>query len=430
MLLNKELQSKSKILSLSPFFDHDTGLIRVGGRLHNSDYNYEKRHPILVDSSHHITKLYFEREHLRNLHAGPQLLLSSVRENIWPTNGRKLARRVVKQCVVCVRARGQTQFPKMGDLPANRISVDFPFNSVGVDYAGPFLILNRKGRGAKLIKCYLCLFICLRFKCVHLEPVSDLTRESFIMTLRRFIARRGKPLEMHSDNGRNFVATAKELSSFLNSNTEPLSEFASGEGIKFTFIPAYAPHFGGIWEAGIKSAKYHIKRVMGNAHLTFEEIGTLFAQIEAILNSRPLCPMSSSPDDLLSLSPGHFIIGRPLNALPTPNLEDCNPNILLRYARLEQIRQKFWRKWQKEYITELQQRTKWKRDTTKLKIGDMVLLHEDNVPPLSWRLGRVEKLYPGRDGISRVADIYTVRGSVRRPLIRLCPLPVAEDLRS
>ncbi|XP_049868042.1 uncharacterized protein LOC126368193 [Pectinophora gossypiella] len=427
---NKQLESKCKLLCLSPFMDTNTNLIRVGGRIGTSNYPFNKRHPILLDSSHHISKLYFEREHIRNLHAGPQLLLSIIRESVWPINGRKLARRIVKNCVTCTRVRGQTLYPKMGNLPAYRVSVDYPFKSVGVDYAGPFFILNRKGRGAKLLKCYLCLFVCLRFKCVHLEAVSDLTKEAYIMTLRRFVARRGKPTEIYSDNGRNFVAAAKDITKFLNDNQQSLSEFASEEGIKFNFIPAYAPHFGGIWEAGVKSAKYHIKRVMGNTHLTFEELCTLFAQVEAILNSRPLCPMSSSPNDFLSLSPGHFIIGRPLNALPAPSLEESKENNLQRYARLEQIRQVFWRRWQREYISELQSRTKWRADTTRLNVGDLVLLHEDNVPPLNWRLGRVSRLFPGPDGISRVADINTIRGSVRRPLVRLCPLPTAGETQA
>lgn len=151
--------------------------------------------------------------------------------------------------------------------------------------------------------------------------------------------------------------------------------------------------------------------------------------MEAILNSRPLCPLSSSPNDLLSLSPGHFIIGRPLTALPPPALADCHDNQRKRYEHLETIRQHFWRRWQKEYISELQQRTKWKSNTAQLNIGDMVLISEDNTPPLCWRLGRVLRLIPGPDGISRVADIQTMKGCVRRSLTRLCPLPNAEELQ-
>ncbi|XP_045448476.1 uncharacterized protein LOC123656907 [Melitaea cinxia] len=249
------------------------------------------------------------------------------------------------------------------------------------------------------------------------------------MTLRRFIARRGKPAEIFCDNGRNFVAAAKELGQFLKTNQESLSDFATQETIKFVFSPSRAPHFGGIWESGIKSAKYHLKRVMGNSHVTFEELLTLFTQVEAILNSRPLCPMSSSPDDLLSLSPGHFLIGRPLTAPPTQAFDNHNENTLQRYERIEKMYQHFWQRWQREYISEIQQRTKWRTNKAKLNVGDLVLIHEDHVPPLCWRLGRVTRLFPGPDGVSRVADLSTTRGCVRRPLVRLCPLPTAEDLQ-
>ncbi|XP_041987938.1 uncharacterized protein LOC121739506 [Aricia agestis] len=366
------------------------------------------------------------------MHAGPQLLLAIVREFIWPVNGRHLARSTVNNCVICRRMRGKTIQPKMGNLPAQRVNPDFPFLSVGIDFGGPFFILNRKGRGSRLIKCYLCLFVCLRYKCIHLEAVSDMSKDAFIMTLRRFIARRGKPTEIFSDNGRNFVAAAKEIGQFLKQNEEYLSQFASHQGITFNFIPTYAPHFGGIWEAGIKSAKFHIKRVMANSKLTFEEISTLFAQVEAILNSRPLCPLSSSPNDLLPLSPGHFLIGRPLTALPpAPSLDDAgNNNEKKRYKHLQRLRQHFWQRWQKEYLSELQQRSKWRQNTDRLAIGDMVLLAEDNLPPLCWRLGRVVRLFPGPDAISRVAEVTTARGCVRRALTRLCPLPKAEDLNS
>lgn len=359
------------------------------------------------------------------MHKCSQLLLACVRETVWPINGRHLARRTVHACVRCRRIQGKTLTPMMGNLPAQRITPDFPFRTVGVDFAGPFLTLNRKGRGARLTKTYLCLFVCFRYKCVHLEAVSDLSKDAFIMTLRRFISRRGKPAEIFCDNGRNFVAAAKEIGNFLKTNHGPVVDFVTNEGVKFVFSPTYAPHFGGIWEAGVKSAKYHLKRVMGNNHLTFEEICTLFTQVEAVLNSRPLCPLSPSPNDYHFLTPGHFLIGRALNALPGPSLEHENQNNLQRYMKLEQIHQHFWQRWQREYVAELQQRSKWRTKSASLKVGDLVLLHEDNVPPLSWRMGRVSRLFPGTDGVTRVADVQTTRGCFRRPLNRICPLPTS-----
>ncbi|XP_041980797.1 uncharacterized protein LOC121734329 [Aricia agestis] len=363
------------------------------------------------------------------MHAGPQLLLSLIRESIWPINGRCLARNTVHRCITCRRHQGRPLNPIMGNLPVQRVMPDFPFKTVGIDFAGPFYILNKRGRGARTIKAYLCLFICFRFKCLHLEAVSDLSKYGFLQALRRFISRRGKPSEIFCDNGKNFVAAAKEIGNFIKANKNAISDFATDEHIKFIFSPAHAPHFGGLWEAGVKSAKFHIRRVMGNTHLTFEELGTLFTQVEAILNSRPLCPLSSNPNDYRSLTPGHFLIGRSLLSLPSPSLNDKSTNHLQRYARLEQIRQHFWQRWQKEYVSELQQRCKWKTDCSTLQEGDLVLLMEDNLPPLSWKLARVLRLFPGSDAVSRVAELRTSTGATyRRPLAKLCPLLSGAEL--
>lgn len=418
---NKILSPKSHITSLAPFIDSQ-GILRVGGRLDKSEYDFCKRHPILLCAKHPLTKLIFTHEHLRLLHAGPQLMLASVREQFWPIGGRDLARRTARRCVTCTRHYGKTMTNIMGNLPSPRVTPGFPFSSVSVDFAGPFLITDRRGRGCKITKCYLCLFICLRYKCVHLEAVSELSKDSFILSLRRFIARRGKPREIYCDNGRNFVAAAKEINDFFKHHEDSIVNFASDHDIKFMFSPAYAPNFNGYVESGIKSAKFHIKRILGTTHLTFEELSSLFSQIEAILNSRPISPLSSSPNDYAALTPGHFLLGRPLMSLPAPDLREINQTRLDRFRQLEQMRQHFWQRWQTEYITELQQRTRWKVRCKDLQEGDLVILKEDNLPPLLWRLGRVKTLHPGSDGVPRVADIETSRGVVRRALNRICQL--------
>ncbi|XP_050561406.1 uncharacterized protein LOC118271003 [Spodoptera frugiperda] len=422
----KSLNSKAALASLNPFLD-ENGILRVGGRIESSSYQYDKRHPILLHANHFLTKLIFKQEHLRLLHAGPQHLLASIRERYWPVGGRNLARRAARECVTCRRFNARTMDNIMGNLPADRVETDFPFSTIGTDFAGPFLITDRKGRGCKITKSYLCIFICFRYKCVHLELVSDLSMEAFLLTLKRFIARRGKPKVIYCDNGRNFVAAAKEINSFLESNSDSIKDSTSREGIEFRFSPAYAPHFGGLWEAGVKSAKFHLYRVLKNIHLTFEELSSLFAQIEAILNSRPLCPLSPSPQDLSPLTPGHFIIGRPLTSLPSPYLLDYSTNRLDRFQRLEQARQHFWKRWSTEYVTELQQRTKWKVRCRELKVDDLVLIKDDGTPPLCWRLGRVSKLFLGTDGVPRVADVSTSQGTVRRAINRLCLLPSPDD---
>ncbi|XP_028040654.1 uncharacterized protein LOC114250816, partial [Bombyx mandarina] len=158
------------------------------------------------------------------------------------------------------------------------------------------------------------------------------------------------------------------------------------------------------------------------AHLTFEEYSTVLAQIEAVLNSRPLSPLSSDPQDFSPLTPSHFLIGRPLTAPVCDDVRDVPINRLQRYQRLELLRQQFWNRWTKEYISELQVRAKWTVNKDELKPNSLVVIKDNNLPPLKWRLGRVVRTMPGSDGISRVADIRTAAGGVRRTFSKICPL--------
>lgn len=423
-LTNKLELKSSRILSSLNIFLDENNIIRVGGRLLNSDYTYDKKHPKLLCSKHHLTSLIFKYEHLKLLHAGPQLILSHIRENWWPLGGRTLARKIVRQCIICCRMRGKVIQPIMGNLPKERITASFPFMICGVDYAGPLFILNRRGRGAKLEKCYICLFVCFTTKALHLELVTSLSSDSYILALKRFISRRGKPSQIYSDNGKNFVGAAREFTKFLHDSRNSIVDYASENKIEFKFIPPYSPHFGGLWERGISSCKHHIHRVIKNANLTYEEFSTVLVQIEAVLNSRPMYPMSTDINDLNPITPSHFLIGRPLTSPAERDVTDTALPALSRFKRIEQLRQSFWKRWSTEYISELQRRTKWQSDQGDLKEGTLVLIKEDNLPPLKWRLGRVTKsLYPGSDKITRVADIRTATGIVRRAFSKICPLP-------
>uniref|UniRef100_A0A2A4JM97 Uncharacterized protein n=1 Tax=Heliothis virescens TaxID=7102 RepID=A0A2A4JM97_HELVI len=424
LFLNKQLPKKSALLKFNLFLDEHK-IMRVNGRLQYSDLPYDTKCPILLQSNHHFTKLLFEYEHKRLFHAGPQLLLASIRDSYWPIRGRNLARSCYRKCVRCCRLKGQTVTPVMGNLPPQRLQAEgFPFQNIGLDYAGPIQCVSRQGRGCKIVKVYIAIFVCFTTKSIHLELVGDLTSNTFIMALKRFISRRGKPINIYSDNGTSFVGAANELSKFLKTNCDSLSEEMAQEGINFNFIPAYSPHFAGLAEAGVKSTKHHLIRVLGLCNLTYEELYTTLVQVEAILNSRPLTPLSSNPEDLMPLTPGHFIIGRPLTSLPTIDITDHSTNSLSRFQRIEKLRQQFWRRWSKEYISELQLRTKWHTSKGSLKPNALVLLKDDNMPPLKWKLGRIVATYPGRDGVSRVADVKTSYGLVRRSFSKICPLPL------
>ncbi|XP_052748143.1 uncharacterized protein LOC128200069 isoform X2 [Galleria mellonella] len=421
LLSNKQLPFKNRLVSLSPFIDFDN-LIRVGGRLNDSHYDYNVKHPILLSGKHRLCELIFNMLHKKFMHSGPQLLLATARHNYWPIGGLNLAKRIVRSCVRCTRFKGKTIQPMMGNLPEKRVHLEFPFLETGVDYAGPVLIADRKGRGCKIIKSYICVFVCFATKAAHLELVSDLTKEAFIAALNRFIARRGKPQTIFSDNGTTFVGTFHELSKLLKQSE--LSTDLAEQGINFSFIPAYTPHFGGLWESLVRSTKHLLRRILDKTHLNYEEMATLLIQIEAILNSRPITPISDNPSDIYPLTPAHFLIGRSIIFLPHPEIVDRRFSSLQRFQRIELLKQHFWNRFSNEYVVWLQQKTKWHRSYGELKEGTLVVIKEKTSPPLMWLMGRVIRIIPGRDGIARVADIQTKKGVMRRAYNTICPLPV------
>lgn len=426
LLKGSNLSNKSKILSLNPFLHGN--LIRVGGRIRNSNQSFEKTHPIILPKGNKLTDLILKNEHERLLHAGTQTMLSSIRETYWPISGRNLCKKIIKNCVRCFRVKPTNLNYLMGDLPDIRVNNYLPFHNVGTDFCGPFLLKDRKGRGSKSHKAYICLFVCMSTKAVHLELVSELTTDAFLATLHRFISRRGKPLNIHSDNALNFVGAKNELLrvySFLNLNHENIANKLAADQINWHFIPARSPNFGGIWEAGIKSTKYHIKRVIGNVALNFEEFNTVLSRVEAILNSRPLCPLTSDPTDSTALTPAHFLIGKTLTALPERDITEVHEGRLTRWQRLQSIIQHYWTRWHKEYLSELQTRTKWRQNSHKvLQEGSLVLVKDDNSAPMNWQLGRITKFYPGQDGIVRVVNVKVRDTVVKRAITRICVLPI------
>ncbi|XP_011687442.1 PREDICTED: uncharacterized protein LOC105449756 [Wasmannia auropunctata] len=372
----KPLNSKSKILTLHPFLDGD-GLIHVGGRLRHAPIEFARKYPVILPKKHHLTELIIRDTHYRNLHAGSQAVLAAVRSSYWHISGKDAIRRVSRKCIVCYRTSPITAAQLMGNLPAHRVTQARPFLNTGVDYAGPFSIkISRNKTG----KAYLSIFICLSTKAVHFELVPDLSAVSFLNAIKRLIARRGKCLNLYSDNSTTFVGANNqllELKEFLAKDTtqSQLQEYLTGQFVNWKFIPPYSPHIGGLWEAAVKSAKTHMKRIIGMTPLTFEELLTILVQIEACLNSRPLTPISNDPTDLQALTPGHFIIGEALNAIPERDLIEVPVNRLTRYQLIIQMKRSFWSRWSQEYISQLQQRFKWKRlEDANIQIGTMVLI--------------------------------------------------------
>jgi hypothetical protein len=423
------IEKNSTIRNLSPFLD-ENGVIRVGGRIRNANLAYNQKHPVLIPKNHNVTEAIIRHFHVKNLHSGTQSTLASIRQQYWPIAGRNKIKQIIHKCISCFRAKPIIAQQKMGDLPVKRLEPARPFINSGLDYCGPILIKTHRGRGKqKTIKAYVCLFICLSTKAIHIELVSDLTADTFLDALKRFVSRRGTVKSIISDNATNFIKANKDLIDlhqfFQNSEiSRKLVTTLSNENIQWKFIPPRTPNFGGLWEAGVKSVKFHIKRVVGETVLTYDELYTLLTRIEACLNSRPLVPMSNDPNDLTAITPGHFLIGEALTAPLEPDLTELKINRLSRHQLLERLRQHFWKRWRTEYLSYLQGRTKWQSPSPSLQPGDLVLLVEDNVPPLCWPLGRIQQVHPGSDGNVRVVTVKTNRGTYKRGVRKVCVLPI------
>lgn len=292
------------------------------------------------------------------------------------------------------------------------------------------MVKESRRRSARTYKSYLCLIVCHAVKAVHLELVTELTTEAFIASLDRFVARRGLCQSITTDGGTNFVGAKRylsEVSEMLDRENLTLSDQLAARGIIWRINPPSGAHFGGIFESGIKSTKYHLKRVIGSQVLTFEELYTVLAKVEAMLNSRPLVALSSDPNEVDALTAGHFLIGRPLVSLPEPSFNDEMP-LRSRWKLLQRLSQSFWRIWSRDYLHTLQQRNKWmKTGNPQPKLNDLVSIFEPNLPACTWRTGRVVKLHKGKDNIIRVITVKTSRGELVRPSNKVCLIPTSPD---
>lgn len=404
--------------------------MRVGGRLAAANMSQEFKHPQILPAKNILTTLIISDIHIRNMHAGTQLTLHTLRQRFWVPNARNTIKQIIHRCVKCFRyAKSNHARQIMGNLPSPRITPTRAFLSSGVDYAGPITLRMYKGRCKKTSKGYICLFVCLSTRAVHLEMVSDMTTEAFVAAFRRFTSRRGKCADLYSDCGTNFVGANSELlelrSHLIKKGRDPqLASIMADEGTNWHFIPPGSPNFGGLWESAVKSVKYHIRRTIGPTLLTYEEMTTVLCQVEACLNSRPLCAISDDPDDLLALTPGHFLIGEPLNMLPDPDLTKSPENRLNRWQLLQRMTQNIWDRWHKEYISSLQNLPKWQNASANVQINDLVLVSDERLPPAKWLLGRVTQIHPGQDNKVRVVTVKHSGGEIKRNTRKLCVLPI------
>ena len=331
-------------------------------------------------------------------HSGVKATLTELRSRFWIVKGRSVVRQVLYQCLICKRHEGRPcQVPPPTPLPSFRVEEAPPFAHTGIDFAGPLYVTDDHNNK----KVWICLFTCCVVRAVHLELVPDLTIPAFLRCLKRFVARQGLPIKILSDNGRTFIATSKEIHTILNH--PEVQAHLRGRGVKWIFNLPRAPWWGGVFERLVKSVKRCLRKTIGQAKLSYDELSTALTEVEAVINSRPLSYVSSEDTKKL-LTPSHLLMGRRVMDFPDylcqePEEFEATQDVLTKRARhLEQTLTHFWKRWQKEYLTELRESHRYYRGSANARpviVGDVVLIRDSDQPRGFWKLGRVQELIVG-----------------------------------
>ena len=425
LMSDRPLPSHSRLGSLSPEYDKETGLLRVGGRLRRAEQlETDAIHPVLLDPKHPLTKLIIQDFDETLLHPGPERVLAELRRRFWILRGREAVKRYQNNCMHCQSWRANPSVPKMADLPPARLRLyKPPFYSTGVDCFGPFTVKI----GRRTEKRWGIVFKCMTTRCVHLDLLDSLNVDAFLMSLRRFIARRGKPFELLSDNGTNFVGGARELREAFEAMTPSLKEQLAEQQITFCFNPPSAPHFGGAWEREVRSVKTALKVVLKDQTVSETVLQTVLVEVEGILNAKPLGYVSSDIADPDPITPSILLMGRYDASLPQAVYDLSNTLGNRRWRHSQVLVDHFWSKFISHYLPTLQKRQKWQKDGKCLMPNQVVLIVDPQLPRASWPVGKVTDTYPGADGRIRTAAVKVKDRTYIRPVARLVQLPKLED---
>ena len=349
--LGKPIPQKSQLIKLNPCIDED-GVIRCDGRLRFAEFlPYDTRCPIILPRGHCVTKLIVKNYHERANHAaGVNFILCQLSERFWIIAAREEIREWDHECNECKKRRNKPACQIMAPLPKTRLRFTFrPFAQTAVDFAGPLYTVQ--GRRKPRQKRWLCLFTCLETRAVHLEMAWGLDTDTFLNAFTRFTSRRGVPKEVISDRGTNFVGAVGELKKLVSQLDRQKLESKTAElGVTWRFNPPGAPHFGGAHEVLVKAAKKATYAVVRDRDVTDEELITVFAGVESLLNSRPLTYQSSDPRDSVPLTPNHFLHGQMGGQFAPESVETSTYHPRQRWRKVQDIISQVWRRWLKECV--------------------------------------------------------------------------------
>ena len=417
------VKKSSSIAKLDP--ELRDGLLCVGGRLRHAPIEQEQRHPVILPKKHHVVDLIVRHYHLLSGHSAQEYVLSLIRKSYWIIKGRVAVRRVVNRCFSCRRRQAPFKTQKMADLPADRVTPNKPpFSFVGVDCFGPFWVKRARSQ----VKRYGVLYTCLATRAIHLEVAQSMDTDSFLNSMRRFIARRGVPEVMRSDNGSNFVGGCKELREAISGwNKSQIHEFLLQRNVKWLFNPPSGSHFAGVWERCIRTVRKILIALMKEQPLDDEGLTTLMCEVESIVNGRPITKSSDDPSDSEALTPSHLLLLRSGPRLPPGVFRKEDGYSRRRWRQVQYLADVFWRRWIREYLPQLQERQKWTYPSRNFAVDDIVLVVDDRVPRSSWPLGRITSVRKNStDEHVRSVTVKTRTSQYDRPVDKIVLLESVE----
>jgi len=418
----------SSICTLTPFLD-DKDILRLGGRIKKAPMESSHKHPIILPRKSHVALLIVRHFHEKVHHQGRLITEAAVRSGgFWIIGAKRLIGSVLQGCVTCRRLRGKFQAQRMGDLPVDRLSPGAPFTVCGVDVFGPWAVVARKTRGGlSQSKRWAVIFTCMATRAVHLEVLEDMSSPAFINAMRRFVALRGPVKEFRSDRGTNFVGALESIhATGICVEDGPVQKHLHGTGTVWRFNPPHASHMGGAWERLIGIARRILDSMLLNSHgqkLTHEVLCTFMCEVCAVMNSRPIAPLSADPENPEVISPAMLLTQKTEGLQPLTTSMDMKDLYRSQWRYVQLLSNTFWKRWRNGYLQTLQTRCKWTEERPNVKVGDVVLLKDTEVHRNQWPLGIVTRTFPSdSDNNVRTVELRVTRGEKTATYVR----PVTE----
>jgi hypothetical protein len=423
--MGKDIDKKSKIVQYNPEWDIEKALIISNSRLSDSNLPESTRRPIILPKNCRIVAKYVEHLHLANHHAGPDYVLSVLREKFRLQQARRQIRKIIRTCTKakCTKPTPLTQ--QMAPLPSSRTDGNgIPFQHVSVDLFGPMYTKHmcdlENCPHEQKTKVYCALFTCFQTRAIHLELINNQGTEEFLTALRKFVGRRGRPDMIFSDNATNFKSGAKEIRLLYKSiNWKAITANGIEQKIEWLFNTEKAPFRNGIAERMVRSVKTPLRIILGSACLTFRQLEVLLIEVESIVNNRPLALVTDDPDDLTPITPFELINGRKLDQMPDPNQQRNVTTFPHLWRKRQAVLNSFWKRWKKDYLLSQNLRKKWNTPSNQDLLGRCVLINDDSMSRNTWKMGRIIETYPSKDGLIRTVLVKTSTSKLRRPIQKL-----------